>query len=82
MPFFDVRCEDCEVIEEQLLKINTEPTECRQCGSNNIVKLIGAPALRFKGKDFYISEYKRGGDKRDSLTANNKKMIYGDGDGD
>lgn len=78
MPIFDIECKSCTKVTEVLLKINQEDVKCPHCNSENTVKLIGAPVLRFKGKDFYASEYKRGGDKRDSLTANNRSIIYGD----
>lgn len=78
MPIKDVRCNSCNTVTEYFLRNNEEPTKCKQCNSEDIVILIGAPSLRFIGEGFYINDSCRGGDKRERLTDQNRKLIYGD----
>ena len=80
MPIFDVMCKDCDVVEEHMVKINEEPTNCKQCKSSNVVKLLGGGSFRFKAGcgGFYATDFKRGKDKRESLDGKTRTKIYGD----
>lgn len=58
MPLFDFKCENCETIEEHLVKRSDNrafsfetPTKivCSKCGSENVQRLFGASTFHFKG---------------------------------
>jgi putative FmdB family regulatory protein len=65
MPLYEYLCGSCgrtiEVIQsysDPLLKI------CDRCGGE-LKKLMSAPAVQFKGSGWYVSDYGRGGGKKE-----------------
>lgn len=67
MPLYEYRCEDCGKISEVIQKFSDDPlTKCTDCGGE-LHRLLSAPAIRFKGSGWYVSDYAR-------------KNVQGDGD--
>jgi putative FmdB family regulatory protein len=66
MPLYEYRCRKCDARFERLEKAS-EPTDrsCPECGGV-ARRLIGAPALQFKGSGWYINDY---GSGKGSRTA-------------
>jgi putative FmdB family regulatory protein len=65
MPLYDYRCQKCgEVTEFRHRYDEPGPTACPRCGGE-LVKLVSAPALQFKGSGFYITDYARSGAKQE-----------------
>ncbi len=69
MPFYDYKCQACEHQFEALQKIS-DPllTECPECHSDSLRKMVSAPAFRLSGSGWYETDFKSG----------NKKNIAGD----
>ena len=57
MPIYEYRCDKCNTVIEKSQKFS-DPilTDCEVCGGP-LVKLLGKPALQFKGSGFYITDY-------------------------
>jgi len=51
MPLFDFRCEQCQSVSE-LLIMGQDKAVCPKCGSENLQRLVGAPAAPGKSKQF------------------------------
>jgi putative FmdB family regulatory protein len=60
MPLYEYRCRKCDAHFERLEKAS-EPTDrsCPKCGGV-AHRLIGAPALQFKGSGWYVNDYGSG----------------------
>jgi putative FmdB family regulatory protein len=57
MPLFEYKCALCHTIVEVLLRTkDTPPQKCQKCGGP-LVKIISTPAIQFKGKGWYITDY-------------------------
>ncbi|HSR52446.1 MAG TPA: zinc ribbon domain-containing protein [Acidobacteriota bacterium] len=57
MPLYEYRCKDCHQTIELIQKVSDPPPEaCPQCGGT-LEKLLSAPAIRFKGEGWYITDY-------------------------
>ncbi len=68
MPIYDYRCEQCGYQNSYLQKLNEQPLiECPKCGGK-FKKLVCAPAIKFKGSGFYITDY-----KNNSSTSSSKR---------
>jgi putative FmdB family regulatory protein len=71
MPTHDFRCNKCLYVWEEfwhiteydsnMEKINNKEWKCPNCGSNDIIKFVNAPAIVFKGvpgqSGFYSLDY-------------------------
>lgn len=64
MPIYEFICQSCNHEFEQIQSFsdNSVPT-CAKCGSNNVVRRVGRPAIHFKGSGWYITDSKKSGDK-------------------
>ena len=50
------------------------PTECPDCGAKDAIEsLLSAPAVRFKGSGFYVTDYARKGSGSSSSSSGEKK---------
>ena len=60
MPLYEYQCQECSVRFERIEKVS-EPTDglCPECGAV-AHRLIGAPALQFKGSGWYVTDYGKG----------------------
>ncbi|MBI4444680.1 MAG: zinc ribbon domain-containing protein [Acidobacteria bacterium] len=57
MPLYEYRCVDCEQVIEVIQKFSDSPLEiCQSCGGQ-LVRLLSAPAIQFKGSGWYITDY-------------------------
>jgi len=81
MPTYEYLCGDCETKFDAWQGINDDPlTECRECGSSNVRRLISAGGgILFKGPGFYATDYRSGpapgatkGKKTDASTDSGK----------
>ncbi len=61
MPIYEYRCDKCDTTIERIQKFS-DPilTVCEVCGGP-LRKLLGKPALQFKGSGFYITDYAKKG---------------------
>ena len=57
MPIYEYECADCGKHFDEIQKFSDEAlTQCKFCGGP-VRKLLGAPALQFKGTGWYITDY-------------------------
>lgn len=57
MPIYEYRCTQCKATVEVLQKAKDQRLEkCQTCGGR-LVKLVSSPAIQFKGKGWYITDY-------------------------
>jgi putative FmdB family regulatory protein len=87
MPTYEYKCSECSHVFEIFQVITDEPVKvCPKCGGE-VNRLIGAGAgLLFKGKGFYITDYrsesyKKGAsaDKSNSSTSSSNSTQKKDG---
>ncbi len=59
MPTYEYECSSCQYLFEAFQNISEEPlTECLRCGGPIKRKISGGSGLLFKGKGFYITDYR------------------------
>lgn len=73
MPLYEYQCEDCGERFERIRKFSDPPLDerCSKCGGP-VRKLISSPAIQFKGKGWYVTDYAKSGaepSKADSATS-------------
>ncbi len=70
MPLYEYQCGECGRRFERLQKVNDEPVrECPYCGGA-VDRLLGVPALQFKGSGWYVTDYGKGsGGRNESGSA-------------
>ncbi len=67
MPTYEYKCPKCGTEFEVFQKITAKPVaKCPKCGAKADRQLSGGAGLVFKGSGFYITDYKRAGEKRPS----------------
>ena len=65
MPTYGYRCTACGHEYEKFQKITDDTrTKCPQCGKRGERLISGGAGLVFKGSGFYITDYKRAGEKK------------------
>jgi putative FmdB family regulatory protein len=59
MPIYDYKCENCNVKLTTRLPMDSrdDPQQCEIC-NQRMFRLIGVPAVRFKGSGFYSNDKK------------------------
>lgn len=74
MPLYEYECENCGGRFERIRKFSDPPLDepCPKCGGP-IRKLISSPAIQFKGKGWYVTDYAKSGSteasKSESATS-------------
>ena len=69
MPIYEFVCHHCGNDFEKIVSFSaTGVPHCPQCGSDQVQRRIGLPALHFKGSGFYIND-----SKKDSKSRNGAK---------
>lgn len=74
MPLYEYQCEECGGRFERIRKFSDPPLDepCPKCGGP-IKKLISSPAIQFKGKGWYVTDYAKSGttepSKSDAATS-------------
>jgi putative FmdB family regulatory protein len=67
MPIYEYECKACGARFEQIQKFSDPPLEiCRQCGERAVQKLLSSPAIQFKGSGWYITDYARSKQSKES----------------
>jgi len=60
MPLYEYRCRQCERLFDRLERASElKDGTCPDCGGA-ATRLIGAPALQFKGSGWYVNDYGKG----------------------
>jgi putative FmdB family regulatory protein len=67
MPTYHYICPKCGHDYDKLQKISDESrAACPKCGTAGERQISGGAGLVFKGSGFYITDYKRSGEKKDT----------------
>ena len=67
MPTYEYKCPKCGAEFEVFQKMSAKPgAKCPKCGTKADRQLSGGGGLVFKGTGFYITDYKRAGEKKPS----------------
>ena len=78
MPLYEYQCDDCGKRFERIRKFSDPPLDepCPKCGGP-IQKLLSSPAIQFKGKGWYVTDYAKSGSsepsKSDSSSESSSK---------
>jgi putative FmdB family regulatory protein len=73
MPTYEYRCPRGHEFEKFSPRITSQQSAaCPKCGRRARRLISGGAGLVFKGSGFYITDYKRSGEKRDSDTSDAK----------
>ena len=68
MPLYEYQCEKCGNVFEVLQKFSDAPlTEHAGCGGK-VEKQLTAPAFKFKGSGWYVTDYGKGGSKPEAKS--------------
>ncbi len=60
MPLYEYQCQHCSARFERIEKASAlKDGQCPECGGD-ARRLIGAPALQFKGSGWYVNDYGKG----------------------
>lgn len=80
MPLYEYQCSACGRRFERLQKVNDEPVrECPYCGGA-VDRLLGVPALQFKGSGWYVTDYGKGNGRREGAESSGSTSA-GEGSG-
>jgi putative FmdB family regulatory protein len=58
LPLYEYQCETCGHRFERIQKLSADPPDCPECGKKTR-RLLSAPAIRFKGSGWYVTDYAR-----------------------
>lgn len=73
MPTYEFKCPKGHVFEKFYPTIsNTRRLKCPKCGKMGERLISGGAGLVFKGSGFYITDYKRAGEKGDKAETGEK----------
>jgi putative FmdB family regulatory protein len=69
MPLYEYQCDACGGRFERIRKFSDPPLDepCPTCGGH-VQKLISSPAIQFKGKGWYVTDYAKSGSAGTSRT--------------
>jgi len=81
MPLYEYECARCEHRFELLQKVSDEPRKrCPEC-RGKVERLISAPAIRFKGTGWYVTDYSEKGKKKAEKEKGEAGADRGEGSG-
>ncbi len=73
MPIYEYRCSKCGKTFEILQSISSDPvSKCIYC-QGRTKKVISLSSFQFKGKGWYITDYKNKGESEKKSTPTKKK---------
>jgi len=74
MPTYEYKCTKCGHLFEAFQKISDAPVKkCPKCNSPVERIISGGAGIIFKGSGFYITDYKKSGEKKESANEPSKK---------
>ncbi len=60
MPLYEYECRKCGKRTQRIQRVSAVPlAECPLCGGE-LHRLLGVPALQFKGSGWYVTDYGKG----------------------
>jgi|SRR5262245_30580209 len=81
MPLYEYECEACGTRFEKIQKFSDPPLDvCAKCGKGPVKKLLSSPAIQFKGSGWYITDYAK--TKETKETKGTKETTKGETKGE
>ncbi len=81
MPTYDYKCRAGHVFEKFFPRItDNRRARCPECGKQAERLISGGAGLVFKGSGFYITDYRRSGDKQDKQHKQEKQEKQAEGE--
>jgi putative FmdB family regulatory protein len=72
MPIYEYKCQKCGDVFDVKQKFSDEALTMHEACGGAVERLISAPALRFKGTGWYVTDYARKKDNGGSSTSGDK----------
>ena len=73
MPLYEYECFLCHSRFERIQRVSDDPvSECPSCGGS-VRRLLGVPALQFKGSGWYVTDYGKGNGSAPEKTEEKKE---------
>jgi putative FmdB family regulatory protein len=73
MPLYEYECFLCGERFERIQRVSDDPvSECPSCGGS-VRRLLGVPALQFKGSGWYVTDYGKGNGSAPPKTEEKEK---------
>ena len=73
MPTYEYKCRECQHEFEEFQSISAKPVKiCPECAGQVERIISGGAGLIFKGSGFYITDYKRAGEKKPTEKSESK----------
>jgi len=74
VPIYEYKCDNCAHYMEILQKISDAPlTQCPECKSDALRKLISAAAFKLKGTGWYETDFKDKKAKHETKSSSSEK---------
>ena len=75
MPLYEYQCQECENRIERIERVSA-PSDgvCPSCGGA-ARRLLGAPALQFKGSGWYVTDYGKGNGNGSSPSTKTEPKV-------
>jgi len=81
MPLYEYECFLCGHHFERIQRASAAPVEvCPECGGA-VRRLLGVPALQFKGSGWYVTDYGGGRSRGTTSAGDDNGSSVGNGDG-
>jgi putative FmdB family regulatory protein len=79
VPIYEYQCDDCEHKFERLQKMSDALlTECPDCGTQALRKLVSAAAFRLSGSGWYETDFKDKKEQKNLFKSDNKSQTDSD----
>jgi putative FmdB family regulatory protein len=72
MPLYEYQCDTCGSVFEKIQKFSDEPLVVHEDCGGAVRRLLSAPALKFKGTGWYITDYAKGNGTSASSKASSE----------
>jgi putative FmdB family regulatory protein len=77
LPLYEYQCQKCHSLTERIQKFSDPPLAvCPHCGGE-LEQLISAPAVRFKGSGWYVTDYAKKSSGGGSSSGNGSSSSSG-----
>lgn len=73
MPIYEYKCEKCGTVFDLKQNFSDEPLTVHEGCGGPVERLISAPTFQFKGTGWYVTDYGRGGDKKNGQSKDKDK---------
>lgn len=72
MPIYEYRCDNCGHELEEMQKLSDSPlTDCPECKTSSLKKMVSAAGFRLKGSGWYETDFKS--EKRKNIAGDKKE---------